>query len=72
MKWVPFLHTYRGRGFYLILYVYPFSFLMRSLGSLCTGLGIIAFVIGVIVFLVGVTHLFLACYFRETLDPSTG
>eukprot|EP01126_Amoeba_proteus_P002442 TRINITY_DN10755_c0_g3_i1.p1 TRINITY_DN10755_c0_g3~~TRINITY_DN10755_c0_g3_i1.p1 ORF type:complete len:241 (-),score=41.70 TRINITY_DN10755_c0_g3_i1:162-884(-) len=60
MKWVPFLHTNRGRGFFLMF-----------LGALSTGLGILALIIGILVFLVGVVHIFLACYFRDTLDPST-
>jgi len=60
MKWFPFLHTFRGRGLFLIF-----------LGTLATGLGITSIFIGVAVIIVGVAHVLLACYFRNTLDPSS-
>jgi len=59
MKWVPFLHTFRGRGLFLIF-----------LGTLATSLGIASVFIGIVIILIGLAHVILACYFRNTLDPS--
>jgi len=60
LKWVPFLHTFRGRGLYMIF-----------MGGLSTGLGLIGLILGLLVIVVGVAHFILACWFRNTLDPST-
>jgi len=59
MKWVPFLHTYRGRGFFLIL-----------MGCLATGTSWYNIFIGIAVVLIGLFHVILACWYKDTLDPS--
>eukprot|EP01125_Pyxidicula_operculata_P021566 TRINITY_DN8366_c0_g1_i1.p1 TRINITY_DN8366_c0_g1~~TRINITY_DN8366_c0_g1_i1.p1 ORF type:complete len:196 (-),score=37.68 TRINITY_DN8366_c0_g1_i1:72-659(-) len=59
LKWVPFLHTFRGRGLYLIF-----------LGSLSTGTGAIGIAIGIVVIIIGLAHVLLAFFFRNTLSAS--
>eukprot|EP01128_Nolandella_sp_AFSM9_P002613 TRINITY_DN1298_c0_g1_i1.p1 TRINITY_DN1298_c0_g1~~TRINITY_DN1298_c0_g1_i1.p1 ORF type:complete len:220 (+),score=43.23 TRINITY_DN1298_c0_g1_i1:208-867(+) len=63
IKWVPFLHTYRGRGLYLIF-----------LGSLCCGVGgstvLLSIILGIVAMVCGVAHILLACFFRSSLNPS--
>jgi len=59
MKWVPFLHTYRGRGAFLIL-----------MGSLSTGTGVANVFIGIAIVAIGLFHIILACWYKDTLDPS--
>jgi len=59
LKWFPFLHTFRGRGFYMIF-----------LGGLASGLSWTGFAVGICVILIGAAHVILACYFRNTLAPS--
>jgi len=59
MKWVPFLHTYRGRGFFLIL-----------MGCLATGTCTVNIFIGIGVILIGLFHVILACCYRDNLDPN--
>lgn len=56
-RWFPFLHTYKGRGFYLLI-----------IGSLCVGTGIVGIVVGVLACVNGATHLILSIWFAETLD----
>jgi len=61
LKWVPFLHTFRGRGFFLIF-----------LGSLATGTNMwVTIIIGIVVIVIGLAHVLLACFFRNTLAAST-
>eukprot|EP01123_Difflugia_compressa_P010453 TRINITY_DN382_c1_g1_i1.p1 TRINITY_DN382_c1_g1~~TRINITY_DN382_c1_g1_i1.p1 ORF type:complete len:206 (+),score=35.25 TRINITY_DN382_c1_g1_i1:56-673(+) len=57
LKYVPFLHTYRGRGLYMIF-----------IGTLATGTGWIAIIIGVVVTLIGLAHIIIAFFFRDALD----
>eukprot|EP01125_Pyxidicula_operculata_P022136 TRINITY_DN8907_c0_g1_i1.p1 TRINITY_DN8907_c0_g1~~TRINITY_DN8907_c0_g1_i1.p1 ORF type:complete len:272 (+),score=87.39 TRINITY_DN8907_c0_g1_i1:34-849(+) len=61
-KWVPFLHTFRGRGIFLMF-----------LGSLSVSFGFEAFLaclLGVAVTVVGLLHVILACFFREKLEQA--
>lgn len=59
LKWVPFLHTFRGRGLFMIF-----------MGGLCMGLGVTGICLGILVIVIGVAHFVLACWFRNTLAPS--
>jgi hypothetical protein len=58
-RWFPFLRTWRGRGFYLIF-----------LGSISASLNYVALIVGGICVLVGILHIFLLCFFRDTLDKT--
>jgi len=55
-KWVPFLLTFRGRGFFLIF-----------LGSLAGAMGLIGWVIGGFCAVVGFFNIFLACFYKNKL-----
>jgi len=55
-RWVPFLLTFRGRGFFLIF-----------AGGLATGLNWVGIVIGAIVAFVGVINIGMACCFKNSL-----
>eukprot|EP01124_Arcella_intermedia_P032379 TRINITY_DN753_c0_g1_i1.p1 TRINITY_DN753_c0_g1~~TRINITY_DN753_c0_g1_i1.p1 ORF type:complete len:215 (-),score=30.90 TRINITY_DN753_c0_g1_i1:39-683(-) len=60
VKWLPFLHTYRGRGAFQVL-----------MGSLATGTApTVNIFIGVGVVVIGLFHIILACWYKETLDQS--
>jgi len=41
------------------------------MGTLCAGINLIGIFVGIAVVLVGIAHIVLACYFRNTLDPSS-
>jgi len=61
IKYVPFLHTYRGRGLYLI-------FIGTIAAATSSGvLGFLAVIIGIVVTVIGVLHVVIAFFFRDSL-----
>jgi len=59
-KYVPFLHTYRGRGVYLIF-----------LGTLAAGTEtIVGIIAGIVITFIGLLHCILAFFFRDVLDKA--
>eukprot|EP01124_Arcella_intermedia_P023976 TRINITY_DN393_c1_g2_i2.p1 TRINITY_DN393_c1_g2~~TRINITY_DN393_c1_g2_i2.p1 ORF type:complete len:409 (+),score=47.78 TRINITY_DN393_c1_g2_i2:143-1369(+) len=59
-KYVPFLHTYRGRGLYMIF-----------TGTLSTGTGWIAIIIGIGITICGLLHCIIAFFFRDALEKKS-
>jgi len=63
VKYIPFLHTYRGRGLYIIFI---------GTISIATTSGVLSFIstiIGIVLTIIGLMHCIIAFFFKDALNP---